>query len=628
MTSRKIRKAGRWPDMAVAAVLMAVLGGAVARWAGPAADAAEGEAAPAGAPAFAIRDVRIFDGERAIERGTVVVRDGTIAAVGADVAVPEGLPTIDGAGGTLLPGLIDAHVHAWGEAQADALRFGITTALDMHGMAERLPALRAQRESRAPTAQADLWAAGYAVTAPGGHGTQYGFPVPTVDAATDIPAFVAERVAEGADFVKLIVEDLSGYDAERRLPTLSPAQVRAVVAAAHAHDRLALAHVSTAASAREALAAGVDGFVHVFDDAIADDAFVAEAAARGAFVVPTLSVIASVAGDDAGRRLAADPALSPLLSAGQRASLDATMARQPRPQRLHEALESVRRLHAAGVPILAGTDAPNPGTAHGASLHGELDLLVRAGLSPREALAAATSRPAERFGLRDRGRIAPGLRADLVLVDGDPLTDIAATRAIRGVWKNGQRVARATPPPETAGAAPQATRIADFDGETIEAAFGSWQPTSDRIAGGASDVRLALAEGGAAGSRGALEVSGEIAPGFAFPWAGAIFFPGAQPMRAVDLSERSELVFHARGDGRTYQVMLFSGASEQAMPSMQPFVAGPEWREVRLPLSAFAGADPSRLRGIAFAAGLPEGAFAFRIDGVELRRPPPADDAP
>lgn len=96
-------------------------------------------------------------------------------------------------------------------------------------------------------------------------------------------------------------------------------------------------------------------------------------------------------------------------------------------------------------------------------------------------------------------------------------------------------------------------------------------------------------------------------------------------MQAVDPSARRELVFQARGDGRTHQVMLFSGASGQAMPSMQPFVAGPDRREVRLPLPAFADADPSRLRGTAFTAGLPEGAFAFRIDGVEPRRPPSGD---
>src|SRR5262249_4997059 len=104
--------------------------------------------------------------------------------------------------------------------------------------------------------------------------------------------------------------------------------------------------------------------------------------------------------------------------------------------------QTVRALKAAGVPILVGTDAPNPGTAHGASLHRELELLVRAGLSPVEALAAATSAPAAAFHLSDRGEIAEGKRSDLLLVEGDPTRDITATRAIVGVWKEGKRINR------------------------------------------------------------------------------------------------------------------------------------------------------------------------------------------
>src|SRR5262249_39948733 len=98
----------------------------------------------------------------------------------------------------------------------------------------------------------------------------------------------------------------------------------------------------------------------------------------------------------------------------------------------------------AGVEILAGTDANNPGTAHGASLHDELSLLVQDGLAnATAALTAATSAPARRFGLTDRGRVAPGLRADLLLVDGDPTTRIADTRRIVAVWKHGLRMDRA-----------------------------------------------------------------------------------------------------------------------------------------------------------------------------------------
>jgi imidazolonepropionase-like amidohydrolase len=98
---------------------------------------------------------------------------------------------------------------------------------------------------------------------------------------------------------------------------------------------------------------------------------------------------------------------------------------------------AVIALHRAGVPILAGTDAPAPTLAHGLSIHRELELLVHAGLTPMSALGAATSEPARAFGFLDRGRIAEGLRADLLLVNGDPSVDIKSTRDIVGIWKLG-----------------------------------------------------------------------------------------------------------------------------------------------------------------------------------------------
>lgn len=592
-----------------------------------------GGAPAAEANSFAIRNVRVFDGERSRDGQTVVVRDGRIAAVGANVAVPDGLRSIDGAGKTLLPGLIDAHVHAWGDAQRDALRFGVTSELDMLGDAQRLPALRQQRESLAPTAQADLWSAGHAVTAPGGHGTQFGMKVPTLAADGDTAGFVAARVGEGSDYIKLIVEDMSEYgagktsagnsDASKRWPTISTRQLQDGISAAHAGQRKAVVHVTRQADGRAAVDAGADGLVHLFVDAPADAGFVRAARQRGAFVVPTLSVLASVSGAGEGRRLGADARVQPLLSETQKAGLKADFP-MPQPQSAHlaNALQSVRALHAAGVPILAGTDAGNPGTAHGASMHGELELLVRAGLTPVQALTAATAAPATHFGLRDRGRIAAGQRADLLLVDGDPTRDIAATRAITSVWKNGYAIERAIAKvaPTVAAPAPAEVLVSDFERDATSSRFGAgWQPTTDQMVGGASTVTHALAAGGAAGSKGALRVAGEIKPGFAYPWAGVMFFAATQPMQPVDLSARKELVFHVRGDGRGYQVMLFSGPSAQALPSMQGFTAGKQWQQVRLPLAGFNGADLALLRGIAFSAAQPAGAFAFEIDNVELR---------
>lgn len=578
-----------------------------------------------GANALFFDDVRVFDGVRMHEHADVSIRDGRIVAIGAQLTPPEGVERIDGAGKTLLPGLIDAHTHSWGDARRDALRFGVTTELDMMGDRQQLPRLKTERTAFAVTDQADLWSAGAAVTAPKGHGTQYGMAVPTLAAGEDATAFVKARVGEGSDYVKIILEDFSAHSETMRLPTLTEAQTRAAIAAAHTEDKLAVVHVSRLRDGRAAVENGADGLVHLFVEP-GDPAFVAAAKRRNAFVVPTLSVIATMARADEGRKIAEDARLSPWLTRAQTDALNATYgAGAPRPEVLADAIRNVRALHEAGVDLLAGTDAGNPGTAHGASMHGEMELLVRAGLTPTQALAAATSVPARRFALSDRGRIAEGLRADLLLVDGDPAQDIRATRAIVGVWKNGHAVAR--PRQDAQAEAPRgevlpasAELIDDFEGAAVVGAngvwpakFGSgWAPTTDQMAGGASVGALDRANG-------ALAVSGEIKAGFAFPWSGAMYFPANAPMQPVDLSGRGELVFKARGDGRTYHAMLFSGAQMQSMPSMKTFVAGPEWTEIRLPLASFNGADLVRVRGFAFTAGQPLGAFAFEIDDVRVK---------
>jgi len=546
-------------------------------------DSAEPGRPPAGA--FAVRGARVFDGERAIGVADVLVEGGRIAAVGRGLSIPAGVPVIDGSGKTLLPGLIDSHVHAFGDARKDALRFGVTTELDMFSDWHGLAAARAQRESLDPTTEADLWSAGTLATAAGGHGTQFGITVPTLSRPDEAEAWVAARVAEGSDWIKIVREDGSAYGAGG-IPTLDARTAAALVAAAHAHGLLAVMHVSTLASAREGLDAGVDGFAHVFHDRPADDDFVALARRRGAFVVPTLV----------------------LFSGADRAN----------------AQGSVRRLHAAGVAILAGTDAPNVGTRHGASLHDELERLVEAGLRPDQALAAATSRPAAIFRLGDRGRIARGMRADLLLVDGDPLRDIRATRSIARIWKNGAPVDR-TPPAAAPQAAPAsapaiaAGPVSDFEAGSAASRVGhGWEASSDELVKGASKAAIRPVAPGAGASKGALEVSGTVEKGFIFPFAGATLWPGAQPMAPADLSGLRELVFRVKGDGKTYRVVVLS-PDMRGMPPSQEFVAGPDWSEVRLRLDGFAGADLAAVAGLSFSAGPATGPFRFLLDDVQFR---------
>jgi hypothetical protein len=168
--------------------------------------------------------------------------------------------------------------------------------------------------------------------------------------------------------------------------------------------------------------------------------FVAAIASSGAFVIPTLVTISSAVGNNASA-LAADKRVSSRLSRKWLDSLSRSMNVYPQGN-LDDAYASVIALHKAGVDILAGCDVSDPlpilgSLAHGASLHHELQLLVAAGLTPIEALRAATDTPARRFGLGDRCRIAPGARADLLLVDGNPMTNISDTLSIRTVWRRG-----------------------------------------------------------------------------------------------------------------------------------------------------------------------------------------------
>lgn len=582
--------------------------------------------APAQERMTLIRGARVFDGERTLERADVLVRGGVIVEVGGSIAVPAGARVVDGAGHTLVPGLIDAHTHAFGDALREAVVFGVTTELDMFTDAAAAAGWKAEQGAGGAVDRADIRSAGTLVTAPGGHGTQFGMPIPTLTAADSADAFVAARIAEGSDWIKVVYDDGATYGLS--WPTLDRSMLEAVIAAAHRRDRLAVVHVGTARAAREAIEAGADGLVHLFTDTLPDASFARLAAERGAFVIPTLVVLKSVTGEGGSAALVEDERLQAYLSPTHRLQMVQSFpAGGDAAARFRVPQETVRMLRAAGVSILAGTDAPNPGTAHGASMHRELELLVEAGLTAEEALASATSVPARAFGLADRGRIAAGMRADLLLVEGDPTRDITATRAIRGVWKAGVPVDRESYAQQVAAAlAAQADAprrladgmISDFESGRADARFGTdWMASTDAMMGGGSTVEFTVFDSGADGSGKALRITGttsdRTAPNV---WSGVMWSPGSQPMQPVDLSSRRGVTFSARGDGRTYALMVFS-QSAGMMPLSRTFTAGAEWAEHAVAWSDF-GIDGRDVMAIVFVAALPAGAFRLEVDDVRL----------
>src|SRR5258708_31360328 len=160
---------------------------------------------------FVIRDVRIFDGSKVIAKGQVWVQDGKIKAVGTDVKAPASVRSINGEGQTLLPGLIDAHTHAFGNALKDALIFGVTTELDMFTDHTYAAQTKKDQAEGKDLDLADLRSAGTLVTAPHGHGTEYGIPIPTISSPDQAQAFVDARIAEAPDYSKIIRTDVKTY---------------------------------------------------------------------------------------------------------------------------------------------------------------------------------------------------------------------------------------------------------------------------------------------------------------------------------------------------------------------------------------------------------------------------------
>ncbi|MGX6607312.1 amidohydrolase family protein [Micromonosporaceae bacterium Da 78-11] len=343
---------------------------------------------------IALTNVRVFDGQALTAPRTVVIENGLIgiSALGAR--------TIDGQGATLLPGLIDAHIHLEDLTTLEQLTgYGVTTGLDMGCW----PASRVNALRRRP-GLTDIRSAGLPAVGPGSRQSQLpNFPPSEVITGPgQAPRFVAARVAEGSDYIKLIADQ----------PGLDQATLTALANAAHAFGKSVMAHATSAAVVELVLLAGADVIHHVPLDTALTAAVAGRFAARNRVSVPTLTVMEGFAA-------LGIPGLS-----------------------YAAARDSVAALRRAGVTILAGTDSNHtPGIpvqpAFGISLHHELELLVAAGLSPVDALRSATVLPAQSFKLRDRGAIRPGLRADLVLVDGNPLADIRTTRNIRRIWAGG-----------------------------------------------------------------------------------------------------------------------------------------------------------------------------------------------
>ena len=563
---------------------------------------------------FVLKNVTFFDGTQWHENSQLTVIDGFIS----DSVQSQNLPEIDGGNGYVIPGLIDAHTHTWGDALKQALRFGVTTELDMFTSHIFAAQARSSRDNLEKTDSADFYSSGTLVTSTGGHGTEYGMQIPTIDTPEAADQFVQDRIDEGSDYIKVVYNNQPQY---YNLTSFSKEVLIAVITAAHKYDKLAVVHISNHASAIDAVEAGADGLVHTFGDQVISDDLLDALKEKQVFVIPTLTVIASMAQSDHSQRLADDPNLQDRLSGGIRAGLKPFANIPARPQYLQNALINTQKMQQAGIPILAGTDATNPGASHGVSIHGELELLVESGLSPTEALQSAGAVTASAFSLGKRGHLINGSKADLILLEADPRQDIKNTRHIIDIWKNGYQLDAEAPTNNTIGL-PENGLLSDFSSRTLSSSLQQdFVATTDQMMQGNSIAEIGLTDS-ICGDAGALSVTGEIKAGFPYAWAG-VFLPFSSDLtKPADLSSHQAIEFSVAGSPGQYQLMLFIENTMQ--PVQIPFEIKEECTTVSIVIEENPQVVWDSVTGLAWVADrsrlTPElASFEFTLDNITIR---------
>jgi imidazolonepropionase-like amidohydrolase len=553
----------------------------------------------ASAAPLAIVGARVVDGTGAPARlVTVLVENGRITAVG-DVAVPAGAVRVDAAGRTLVPGLFDTHTHLlasgggpadldWGKILKLYLVHGITTVADMSTYPEQYAPMRALVAGGLPAPR--LLLAGRFST-PGGHGAEGGrgdFHTQIVQTPRQARGAVRRFAAYKPDVIKVFTDGWR-YGTDTDMTSMDEETLRALVEESHTFGLKVVTHTVTAEKAKLAARAGVDIILHGIGDARLDGSAFALMAHTG--YVQTLAVY-----EPHGAKIP-----------------------EARKKRWENLLANCAAARQAGILLGAGTDAGMPGTPHGVSSLHELELLVQGGLSPLQAIQAATLNSAKLYGLdAERGSIEKGKLADLVLIDGQPDQHISEIKNVSRVWLGGVEqdrpalqaaIEKPGPTPMAAKAVP--ALLDDFERADLRSRLDTlWLNNTD---GGHDHALMSYQVTERAPGDHALTILAEMTEK---DRPAALMMLPLSPggVAPVDARAYAALEFDARGRG-DYSLTLRGRAANSRLK----FQAAPAWGRVRLKLADFPKLDAGELTAIVFAIERAPGQKAFlEIDNLRF----------
>jgi imidazolonepropionase-like amidohydrolase len=387
--------------------------------------------------ATAFTGVRLVDGtdRPAIDNATIVVQNGRITAAGpaASVTVPAGAQRTALTGKTVIPGLINAHGHVNDPARDLAVyaAYGVTTVFSLGGEDTAHFAAR-DAQSAATLNRTRIYVAG---------------PVLAPRTAEEARDQVAKTAALKVDAIKIRVDDNLGTTQK-----MAPEVYRAVIDEAHKRNLRVAVHLFYLSDAKAVLDAGADFIAHSVRDADVDAELLAELKARGVCLCPTLMREVSTFVYESTPAFFSDPlflahADQAQVTRLQQPAAQEAMRKSPSAQRYKAALEvasrNVKKLADGGIPIAMGTDTGPAGRFQGYFELMELELMAKAGLTPKQVLQAATRDAARCWKVdKDLGTLEPGKWADFVVLDADPLADISNVRRINSVYIAGNAVKR------------------------------------------------------------------------------------------------------------------------------------------------------------------------------------------